>query len=345
MADTELSNPVSSVEAGAPNDSVSDVSAPSVDTTAQASPAEATGYSNESVATEEAGRGVTAEAAGESGTRGEVDATDGAQAADVPPKEFDLLTSDLPRDEILDLDGFYKGIKPEHLDKLDPLSKRVIHNLRRDYHNKRQKDALAARELEARYQERHDQLKAQEREFLNRQQAFAQMMDNPQFKAILDQPKENLPDISTPEGIEARIERAAAEKLQTLINPVHELTKREASKAALKDFMNSHPEMKNEGFRKEVADVIRDRQRAGYSISTPDAYQLVKSRHGAIAEERNRQRDRQARAAAARQIGRNKGNAKGTSGPPKGAKAHELYAWVKANPEEAKRYRKAGLKR
>ena len=346
MADTELSNPVSSAYAGAPNDSGSATSSPSEDTTTQASPAEATGLSAASEGGIDSDRGATADVAGDSGTRSEVDATDGAQAAsEEPPKEFDLLTSDLPRDEILDLDGFYKGIKPEHLDKLDPLSKRVIHNLRRDYHNKRQKDSFAARELEAKYQDRGNQLKAKEREFVNRQKAFSELLDNPQLKSILSQPKDNLPDINTPEGLEARIERAAAEKLQSLINPVHEIAQRESKKAALTDFVAGHPEMRDKAFQKEMADVIRDRQKMGYSISTPDAYELVRSRRGAIAEDRTRKRDRQARAASARQIGRGKGNAKGTSGPPKGAKAHELYAWVKANPEEAKRLRSAGLKR
>ena len=87
----------------------------------------------------------------------------------------------------------------------------------------------------------------------------------------------------------------------------------------------------------EVGPLIKNRQQMGFAISTPDAYEIVRSRQDTAANERQRARERQARAASARQIGRGRSSAAANAGPPKGAKAHELFEWLKAHPEEAKR--------
>ena len=275
---------------------------------------------------------------GKSGTRG----TNETNADDKPDRGFDLLTSELPEDETFSLDGFYKGIKPEHLEKLDPLSKQVIHNLRRDYHNKRQRDSSKARELESSFGDRESVLRDKERAFITRQKAFAQLIDDPKLKEVLSRPESDLPDLLSPEGIEARIERAAAEKLSQLVKPIADHSERETRRLALGDFMESHPEMRDTRFRGEVAELIRQRRSSGFALSTPDAYELVKAQKGMQEQQRVQARQRQVRAASARQIGKSKANAAKTSGPPKGARAQELYAWVKANQEEAKRL--AGLK-
>ena len=97
--------------------------------------------------------------------------------------------------------------------------------------------------------------------------------------------------------------------------------------------------MKRESFRTEVAELIQNRQKMGFGLSTPDAYDIVKSRQTKAAQDKQKTRDRQVRAAAARQIGKGASNASSPSGPPKGATAQEIYEWLKAHPEEAKRYR------
>ena len=275
------------------------------------------------------------------GTRGGVN-TESATSADQPeeaPEGFDFLTSDLPKDETFELDGFYKGIKPEHLEKLDPLSKRVIHNLRRDYHNKRQRDAESARGLEAKFSEREQAMKDRERALLAQQKAFADLLNDDKMRSVLSKPEGELPDVMSPEGIEARIERAAAQKLSELIAPVQQATQLADQRSALQDFIDQHPEMKRESFRNEVAELIQNRQKMGFGLSTPDAYDIVKSRQVKAAQEKQKTRDRQVRAAAARQIGKGASNASSPSGPPKGARAQEIYEWLKAHPEEAKRYR------
>ena len=279
----------------------------------------------------------------QAGTRGEtaVDpeaATTAAQPEETP-EGFDLLNSDLPEDETFELDGFYKGIKPEHIEKLDPLSKRVIHNLRRDYHNKRQRDAAQARAQDVVHHEKEQVLKDRERALLAQQKAFADLLNDDKLRQVLAQPEADLPDVMSPEGIEARIERATAQKLSELIQPVQEATQVADRRNALQDFMDVNPEMQREGFRNEVATLIRNRKQMGFAISTPDAYEIVKSRQAQAATDKQRARDRQVRAAAARQIGKGASNASTPSGPPKGARAQEIYDWLKAHPEEAKRYR------
>tara|TARA_R110002020_G_scaffold134824_2_gene301089 strand:- start:19819 stop:20814 length:996 start_codon:yes stop_codon:yes gene_type:complete len=331
MADTELSNPT--VDGGTvASNAVSAEPVADVATSDAAS-----GNIVEQVET--AGtRDSAATSESESGTRG----TNDAGNDEKPDRGFDLLTSDLPEDETFSLDGFYKGIKPEHLEKLDPLSKQVIHNLRRDYHNKRQRDSSKARELETTFSDRVQALKDKERALITRQKAFAKLIDDPKLKEVLSKPESELPDLLSPEGIEARIERAAAEKLNQLVKPIAEHSERETRRLALNDFVESHPEMKDTRFRGEVAELIRQRRASGFALSTPDAYELVRAQRGMEEQQRLQARQRQVRAASARQIGKSKANAAKTSGPPKGARAQEIYAWVKANQEEAKRL--AGLK-
>jgi hypothetical protein len=331
MADTELSN--STVDGGAV--ASNDVSAQPVADVATNDAASGNIIEQASAADH---RDSAANPESASETRGTNDANTGAST----DRGFDLLTSELPADETFSLDGFYKGIKPEHLEKLDPLSKQVIHNLRRDYHNKRQRDSSKARDLEASYQQKLDSLQQRERDFATQQSAFAKLVEDPKLKEILAKPEAELPDLLTPEGIEARIERAAAEKLNQLVQPIAEHSERETRRMALADFTKAHPEMKDASFRGDVAELIRQRRSSGFDISTPDAYELVKAQRAVDERQRLEARQRQVRAASARQIGKSKANAAKSSGPPKGARAQEVYAWVKANQEEAKRL--AGLK-
>ena len=318
MADTELSNSVADEGVVTSNDA----------------PVESTPVQVEQVETAEA-RDSAAPTESAQETRG----TNDAGSDEKPDRAFDLLTSELPEDETFSLDGFYKGIKPEHLEKLDPLSKQVIHNLRRDYHNKRQSESAKARESAGVLEQKAQALANRERELVTRQKAFAALMQDPKLKEVLAQPESELPDLLSPEGIEARIKRAAAQQLQDLVKPIAEHSERENRKMILNDFMSSNPEMKDAGFRKEVASLIRDRRASGFALSTPDAFELVKAQRAQDEQKRIQSRQRQVRAASARQIGKSKANASKTQGPPKGARAQEIYAWVKANPEEAKRLR------
>jgi hypothetical protein len=182
-------------------------------------------------------------------------------------------------------------------------------------------------------------MKDRERALLAQQKAFADLLNDDKMRSVLSTPEGELPDVMSPEGIEARIERATAQKLSELIAPVQQATQLADKRSALQDFMDQNPEMKRESFRTEVAELIQNRQKMGFGLSTPDAYDIVKSRHAKAAQDKQKTRDRQVRAAAARQIGKGASNASSPSGPPKGARAQEIYEWLKAHPEEAKRYR------
>lgn len=342
MEETNLSNPDANADTGTPN-----VPKSSADVVQQAGSTNPPMGAESSLTMDDIrrideGRGVEGgQAKATDGTRGDVETTtEPAQETGQPeatPDGFDFLTSDLPDDETFELDGFYKGIKPEHLEKLEPLSKRVIHNLRRDYHNKRQRDAARARELEVQYQVKDRTFVDRERALVAQQKAFSNLLNDKNLRSVLEKPDSELPDLMSPEGIEARIEKATAQKLVDLIQPVREATEVAEQRNALQDFITVHPEMKSGNFRKDVATLIKNRQQMGFAISTPDAYEIVRSRQETAANERDRARERQARAASARQIGRGRSSAAANSGPPKGAKAHELFEWLKAHPEEAKR--------
>ena len=330
MDEANLSNPDAGSVAETPNAPVSN---DSVEQTTAANPpmGSESALSMSDLRRIDEGRGATVDgAAATDGTRGDEgatteSATDAGQPEELP-EGFDFLTSDLPRDEVF-----------EHLEKLDPLSKRVIHNLRRDYHNKRQRDASAARDLELQYQEKSKSFIDREKALVAQQKAFADLLNDKNLQEVLSRPEAELPDLMSPQGIEARIERAAAQKLSELVRPVKQATEVAERRDALQSFINEHPDMKSENFRKEVAKLIHDRQGMGFAISTPDAYEIVKSRRQVAASEKERARERQARATSARQIGRGQMSGAANSGPPKGAKAHELYEWLKAHPEEAKR--------
>ena len=266
--------------------------------------------------------------------------TDAVGAGDEVIKTiFDQLVEELPEslqdDNILALDAFYKKITPDHIKELPPVAKQIVHNLRRDYTQKRQRDADSQRQAESNLKQRNRQVDLREKELLARQRALAKVARSGGLSEMANKADSDLPDAHTDAGIQARAERAAAKAVGTYLEPLEQEIEQQARYQALMDFEDSHPQMKDKPFRDEVANLIKSRQDAGFRVSLPDAYHLVDSKHAKAkadsAAANQRSRDRRTRATEARAIGKSAGSGSKSSKIPKFRNAADAHEWIKAN--------------
>ena len=252
---------------------------------------------------------------------------------------FDQLLDELPEglneDEVFARDGFYSKITPDHIAELPPVAKQIVHNLRRDYTQKRQRDADAARQVTAELAQERHALASREKDLMARQAALTKIARSGEFLKKANLSDDALPHPDSPEGLQARAERAAAQAVSEYLLPVEKELEAQRRHGALVDFETSHPRMKEPAFRAAVIDRIKSRKSAGFSISTPDAYHLVNGEYDRAAadkaEANDRVRERRARAVGARQVGKSSGAAGQAKGIPKFANARDAYEWAKAN--------------
>jgi hypothetical protein len=181
-----------------------------------------------------------------------------------------------------------------------------------------------------------------EREFAKRQAEFANLIEDPEVQKLLSEPEGELPDVFTEEGVEARIQRGIAKGMSAILEPMKNAAEVKARESAYLDFVESHPELKDASFKRDVAGLVRSRAEDGIPLSTEDAYQIVKARR-VMAEQNARQlKEQRARQQSARRIGRAVSGGNPSSGeiPPEGKKkgAYAISQWLAANPEAARKY-------
>tara|TARA_R100001594_G_scaffold135803_1_gene177750 strand:- start:2999 stop:3976 length:978 start_codon:yes stop_codon:yes gene_type:complete len=259
----------------------------------------------------------------------------------VEAKSFDPMFSDID-DQELNVDDFYKGITEQDIKELPTVARRMLHNFRVAYKNesKRLNDAHESRVSQ--YKKREQQIESLERDFARRQAEFASIIEDPRIKEALKQDESEMPDIMSEEGIQARINRGVAEAVSSVFEPMQEISSKRRQESAYFDFLEANPEMKKPDFRKEVAQLVTNREKQGNPLSTQDAYEIVKARK-LVAEDRSRKETRRkARADAARRVQRNSvsGSPSTFEIPPDVKKqgAASIAAWLQSNPEAAKAY-------
>ena len=259
----------------------------------------------------------------------------------VTERSFDPLFSDID-DKELSTDAFYENINEQDIKDLPTVARRMLHNFRVAYKNhKTDLDASHQKRVEQ-YQKREQQIQSLERDFARRQAEFASVIDDPRIKEALKTPEGELPDIMSEEGIQAHINRGIAEAVSNVFSPMQQVSEEQRQKSRYLDFLEAHPEMKDDGFKTQVAELVASRQNTDAPLSTQDAYDLVVARN-MIAEERKRKEtQRIARAQAARQVQRS--SVSGSPGvaeiPPAVKKqgAASIAAWLQSNPEAAKAF-------
>tara|TARA_R110002050_G_scaffold107996_1_gene218581 strand:- start:985 stop:1989 length:1005 start_codon:yes stop_codon:yes gene_type:complete len=251
---------------------------------------------------------------------------------------LDLALSDI---EELEHDGFYNKIDESHLKDLPPVARRILHNFRVDRKLQEKSHNTEMQNLMAKIEARERRLAQSERDFSKQQSEFASLVENPEVQAILQEPSGELPDVFTQEGIEARIQQGIAKGMQTVLQPMKAAADIKSRENSYLDFLTTHPEMKDSGFKKEVAGLVRTRADAGTPVSTQDAYQLVKARRVMSQQQARVQQEQRARQQSARRVGRAVSGGNPSNGEiPSDVKKQGAFAiasWLKANPEAARK--------
>lgn len=265
--------------------------------------------------------------------------------ADEPVEQhssFNALDSALSDIEELEHDGFYEKIDESHLKDLPPVARRILHNFRVDRKQQQTRHTTEMQNLMAKIEERERALAQSERDFAKRQSEFASLVDDPEVQKLLTEPEGELPDVFTEQGVEARIQRGIAKGMQAVLEPMKAAADVKARENAYLEFLDRHPEMRDPGFKKEVAGMVRQRGESGIPVSTQDAYQLVKARRVMAQQQARAAQEQRARQQSARRVGRavSGGNPSNGEVPPEVMKqgAPAILQWLQANPEAARKF-------
>jgi len=257
----------------------------------------------------------------------------------VDEKSFDPLFSSID-DEELATDDFYQNITEQDIKELPTVARRMLHNFRLAYKQKQGELESSHSSRQEQYKKREQQIQSLERDFARRQAEFASIIDDPRIRESLKVDESELPDMMSEEGIQARINRGIAEAVSNVFSPMQEVSAQRRQEHAYLDFLDAHPEMKDAGFKKEVAKLVSDRRETDAPISTQDAYEIVRARKIMTDQRRRAEQERRARSEAARRVQRSSvsGSPDAVEIPPDVKKqgAASIAAWLQSNPEAAK---------
>ena len=269
----------------------------------------------------------------------DVEPADFSSEPAVEVSSFDPLYADLEGDD-LQVDGFYEGITEDDIKDLPTVARRMLHNFRTSYKLQSEKlDSDHKSRLDDIDQRKHS-IQGLERDFARRQAEFASIIDDPRIKSALAVEESEMPDIMSEAGIQARINRGVAEAVSGVFTPMQEVSAQQRQKSAYLDFLDGHPEMKDTGFKKDVAGLVGERRQAQAPISTQDAYEIIRARRINVENRKRSDAERRARSDAARRVQRS--SVSGSPGvaeiPPEVKKqgAAGIAAWLQSNPEAAK---------
>ena len=254
-------------------------------------------------------------------------------------KDFDPLIHEIDDDE-LKTDAFYDNITESDIKELPTVARRMLHNFRTAYKIKQNELDQSHQDRLNRYKEREQKIQHLERDFARRQAEWASLIEDPAIQNALNVTDDELPDIMSEEGMNAHINRRVAEAVSSVFTPMQQASAQRRQEAAFYDFLDAHPEMKDPAFKKEVAALVTERRDTDAPLSTQDAYEVVKARK-IMAEQRSRaDKERRARAEAARRVQRSSmsGSPDAMQIPPDVKKqgAASNAAWLQSNPEAAK---------
>lgn len=264
-----------------------------------------------------------------------------AEPVEISEEAFNPLTSVLGDIDELKTDGFYENISEDDIKELPTVARRMLHNFRIAYELEKQKLGHSAKGTETKLAERELGLQKMERDFARRQAEFAALAEDPKVQEILKTHEGELPDILSEEGIQARIHQGVAEGMRRVLSPMQEASARHNREATYLEFLDSHPDLNEPTFKKEVASLVEGRRDTIAPISTQDAYQIVKARRVLAAQNARSTAERRARAESARRVSRQAmSSAPGVEDIPVDVKkrgALAIATWLQSNPEAAKR--------
>ena len=208
---------------------------------------------------------------------------------------------DAPNDRLLD------QIDEKTIEKLPVEAKVMMRHMLADRLREMERNKAAQQALQEQYKSKEQKLHQEAREVIESRAKMAKVFQNKELQELLKKgqvPEEKMPDPFTPEGIQARIDKAAAEGLQRFIEPITASAKRAQSESKYNDFVSNHPKMNDKKFKAQVVSLIRERKANGTPMALKDAHDLVEHQNMVIAAKTKRRRERTRRAESARKISR-----------------------------------------
>jgi len=213
-------------------------------------------------------------------------------------------------DDHPELKGGHKGL-PDYkkiLEHLPENGRKLVGNLRASYTQKTQEIATLKAQLEG---ERASL--ARDRELLTKSD-FAQRVKEQAAK-----PLEH--DAWSDEGLQERIDKAAALKMQAMLEPLQQDLAAQTRQVALQAFKTKHPDLTSDDIRMPVAKLLMERP----ELKLEDAYYMVK---GQVVQT---QAQAQKATQKATLLKTSTGTAVRGGEAPKFKNAWDAYQWHKAN--------------
>lgn len=258
---------------------------------------------------------------------------------------WSVAESALADADLTTLPDYVKELTPDHFNELPTVARQVL----KDGFTalKGERDGLTAK-LAAKDAEIASARQSLEKDRLalaRERAAFAALADDPKIKELLAKPESELPDPLTNEGIAARVDRAVAQKWSEYLAPISkEAANKDLEKRYL-EFVDSHPEMKDPGFKKELDAYLTEVNKDGLRIRTPEAFEIVRGRRLEAERTRRATEEARARAESARHVAR---STAASSSPPEippeiRRNPVRLAAFLEANPSVARAVREGRI--
>ena len=220
---------------------------------------------------------------------------------------------DQPNEQLLD------SIDEQSLEKMPDSAKGLLKHMmarQKIEHQKRLEEVSTHRKT---LEEHEGRIREEARNLLRRRAQLNKMLTNPKFQEMLtkaDVPEEQLADPLTQEGMQQRIQRGVAEAMREFQKPITAAANRAQQIESYTSFVETHPQMKDAGFKKSVRSFMETRRDSGAAVSLEDAYAHV-DRQRLLKEEASRiATEREARARSARKISRSTVSSQPDAGDP-----------------------------
>ena len=160
------------------------------------------------------------------------------------------------------------------------------------------KEELATRETE---------IQEQARRMIRNRAEMNRVLLDPKFQDYMKQaniPEEEMDDPFTQTGMEQRIAKGVSDAMKQFQQPFQEAAVRSQQIASYQTFVDTHPQMKDTIFKKDVRDLMDTRRTEGSPLGLEDAYAMIDRSRLIKAKEAQVQKEMQARAKSNRKISR-----------------------------------------
>ena len=154
---------------------------------------------------------------------------------------------------------------------------------------------------------REKEIQEQARRMIRNRAEMNRVLLDPKFQEYMKQadiPEEEMEDPFTQKGIDQRIAKGVSDAMRQFQQPFQEAAQRSQQIAQYQAFVDTHPQMKDTTFKKEVRELMDARRPQGNPLALEDAYAMIDRSRLIKAKEAQVAKEMQARAKSNRKISR-----------------------------------------